>query len=208
VSGHRRRPPSAGCGTLGGMRRWVIASSGVAPVALIGGWTWAAALQGPSYDSLRDTISALAARDATDRGVMTAGLAVLGLCHLATAAGLVEAGVAARTVLAVGGAATLAVAALPQPAAGHVPAATVGFVALSAWPALSQLPGRRAGYGASLVLAGLLGWLATQLRGGDLLGLSERALAGTQAIWPLIVAGLLLRRRRALRPQPIRPATS
>jgi uncharacterized protein DUF998 len=71
------------------MRRWVIGSSGLAPVALIGGWTWAAALQGPGYDSLRDTISALAARDATDRGVMTAGLAVLGLCHLATAAGLV-----------------------------------------------------------------------------------------------------------------------
>lgn len=190
------------------MRRWVIGSSGLAPVALIGGWTWAAALQGPGYDSLRDTISALAARDATDRGVMTAGLAVLGLCHLATAAGLVEAGPVARAILAVGGAATLAVAALPQPSSGHVPAATIGFVALAAWPAASRLPGPRGGYGASVVLAGLLGWLALELGGGDLLGLSERVLAGTQALWPFVVAGLLLRRRRAVGRQPVRPATS
>jgi Protein of unknown function (DUF998) len=189
------------------VRRWVIVSSSVAPIALIGGWTWAAALQGSSYDSLRDTISALAARDATDRWVMTAGLAVLGLCHLATAAGLVEVGVAARSILAVGGAATVAVAALPQPSAGHVPAATVGFVALALWPAASQLPGRRVGYGVSLVLVGLLGWLAVELRGGDLLGLSERALAGTQALWPFTVACLVLRRCGVMR-QPVRPATN
>jgi hypothetical membrane protein len=204
------------------VRRWVIVSSSLAPVVLIGGWTWAAALQGPSYDSLRDTISALAARGAADRWVMTAGLAVLGLSHLATAAGLVEAGVAARSILAIGGAATLAVAALAQPSAGHVPAATVGFIALAGWPAASRLPRRRVGYGASLVLAGLLGWLAVELRGGDLLGLSERVLAGSQALWPLVVAGLLLRRREAVieagigavtgagtvTEEPVRPPTS
>ena len=60
----------------------------VAPVALIGGWTWGAARQPSSYSAVSQTISALAARDATDRWIMTAGLAVLGLAHVGTAVGL------------------------------------------------------------------------------------------------------------------------
>jgi hypothetical membrane protein len=179
------------------MRRWVLPSAIVGPVALIGGWTVAAARQPAGYDAVRDTISALAADGATDRWIMTTGLAVLGASYLATAAGLTEAALPGRTLLGIGGAATLAVAALPQPTAGHVPAATVAFVTLALWPALSDLPTRRAGVVASAALLVLLGWLGLELSDGTLLGLSERVLAGAEALWPLAVAVSLRRRVHA-----------
>jgi hypothetical membrane protein len=167
------------------VHRWALASAGIAPVALIGGWTWAGAVQPDGYDPLRDTISALAAHGATDRWIMTIGLAMLGACHLVTAAGLSDAGPLSRAVLAVGGAATIGVAALPQPSAGHVPAATLGFVALAVWPAVSQLPWRRSARGAAVLLVAMLAWLAWELQGGSLLGLSERVVAGAEALCPL-----------------------
>lgn len=170
-------------------------SATAAPLALVGGWTLAQTRQPPSYDALRDTISALAAEGATDPWIMTAGLAVLGACHLATAAGLPEIGTAARAVLGFGGAATIAVAALPQPNAGHVPAATGAFVALAVWPALSRLAPRRAGRLAAAGLIALLGWLAVDLRIETTLGLSERALAAAEALCPLAFAALVIRRR-------------
>jgi hypothetical membrane protein len=178
----------------------VIVSAGLAPVALIGGWSLAASRQPTSYDPVQDTISALAAHGAADRWVMTTGLAVLGVCHMATAAGLSEAGVGGRALLAAGGAATAAVAALPQPNAAHVPAATVGFVALALWPGASPVPSRRVAAMASAVLLALLGWLAVELRRGELLGLSERVLAGAEAFWPLIVTLTLVARRRIVAP--------
>ncbi len=170
-------------------------SAGLGPVALVGGWSLAASRQPSGYDPVRDTISALAAHGATDRWVMTTGLAVLGVCYLGTAAGLSEAGRGARGLLAAGGAATVAVAALPQPNVGHVPAATVGFVALALWPVSSHLPGRRAAALATGVLLTLLVWLGVQLRHGEVVGLSERLLAGAESFWPLIAVLALLRQR-------------
>jgi hypothetical membrane protein len=170
-------------------------SASVAPLALIGGWSVAAARQPSSYDSVRDTISALAAHGAADPWIMTIGLAVLGVCHLATAAGLTEAAILGRALLAVGGIATIAVSALPQPSAGHTPAATVGFVALALWPAASGIPGHRTARTVTIGLIALLGWLLTELHDGDLLGLSERILAGAQALWPLAVALALAKHR-------------
>ena len=180
------------------MRRWTPASAALAPVALIGGWTVAAARQPGSFDPVRDTISALAASGARDPWVMTTGLAVLGACHVATAAGLEEARPLGRAVLALGGAAAVLVAALPQPSPGHLPAATVSFVALAGWPAVSGVPTRRAGLLAAGGLTALLVWLGTQLGDGPVLGLSERVVAGAQALWPLVAVALTRRvwRRR------------
>ena len=175
-------------------------SAGVAPVALIGGWSLAASRQPASYHAVEDTISALAAHGATDRWIMTAGLAVLGVCHMTTASGLTEANISGRALLAAGGAATAAVAALPQPAAGHLPAAAVGFVALALWPAASRVPGPRAACMATAVLLVLLGWLAIELRRGHVVGLSERLLAGAEAFWPLVVALAFIWRQRHLAP--------
>ncbi|MDQ3988492.1 MAG: DUF998 domain-containing protein [Actinomycetota bacterium] len=183
---------------------WALLSSAAAPVLLIGGWQLGAARQPPGFDPVTQTISALAAYGATDRWIMTAGLAGLGGCHLVTAFGLRPAALPGRLLLAIGGAATVLVAVFPQPEGGsspaHILAAGVAFAALSLWPALAWRRSGRAplrpavSIGAAVVLLGLLGWFATELYGdGVLIGLSERALAGSQALWPLAV--VLLARR-------------
>jgi hypothetical membrane protein len=167
------------------VRRWALASSATAPVALIGGWTLAQTRQPASYDAVTGTISALAARGAHDAWLMTGALAVTGVCHVLTSAGLVEARPAGRAVLAVGGVATALVAVFPQPSAAHFPVATTAFVALAVWPAASGVPSRRRALLASVALLALLGWLGVEIGGGDRLGLSERVLAGAESLWPL-----------------------
>ncbi len=182
------------------MRRipwWAVASAGVAPVLLIGGWSLAEARQPPGYNPIRDTISALAALGATDRWVMTSALAGLGACHVVTATGLRPARRGGRIVLGAGGAATVLVAAFPQPAHGnsaaHTVAATVAFVSLGAWPVLAArrrapvpLMRRLPSALASGVLLGLVVWFAAELHGGQR-GLAERVASGAQALWPLLV---------------------
>ena len=176
------------------MRAWVPVSATLAPAALIGGWSVAASRQANGYSSARDTISALAGQGATDGYIMASGLAMLGLCHVATAAGFTDIGRTSRAVLAIGGVATVVVAALPQPNTGHVPAATVGFLALAVWPGASRLRFRGARATAVILLC-LLAWLALELRGGSLLGLSERVLAGAEAFTPLAFAAVVIGRR-------------
>jgi hypothetical membrane protein len=177
---------------------WAVVSSLLAPVALIGGWQWAAALQPVGYDPVRDTISALAAHGAHDRWVMTTGLAVLGVCHLVTGAGLRVARPVGRSLLAVGGVGTVLVAALPQPAhgssLGHTLAATVAFLALACWPlaastsgGVSAVPRLPVSAAVTTVLLVLLVVFFVQLHGGGHSGLAERLLAGAQSLWPAAV---------------------
>jgi hypothetical membrane protein len=156
----------------------------------------AAARQPAGYDSVRDTISVLAGRGATDRWVMTSALAGLGACHIATAFGLRPVGTAGRAVLATGGVATLFVAGIPLPAEGssrgHAIAAGTSFLALGAWPIFAA---RRSSSNTSqrvdvsLVVSGLLlglvAWFVIELR-RNRSGLAERAAAGAQALWPLV----------------------
>lgn len=205
-----------------GVPLWGLVSAALAPVLLIGGWSLAASVQPRGFDSVRDTISQLAAVGMPHRWVMSAALAGLGLCHVVTAAALRPAAVAGRSVLAVGGAATLLVAANPLPAGGggsqaHTAAATVAFVALSLWPALARRrhPAEDSdrsdaswqgalGAGPRLVaavfLTALLLWFFATLRSGSTdVGLSERATAGAQAVWPLAVVLSLRRRDSTLR---------
>ena len=179
---------------------WGLASSLAAPVLLIGGWTWAASRQRGGFDPMVQTISALAARDADDRWLMTTALLGLGACHLTTAAALRGAARPGRLVLAVGGVATVLVAVLPLPAgagssAAHTAAAGTSFAALGAWPLLA---GRRDG-GAALaplasvvagvVLLGLVGWFVVELAAdSDRVGLAERVAAGAQSVWPCVAA--------------------
>jgi hypothetical membrane protein len=176
---------------------WAVASAALAPLALVGGWTLAAARQPGHFSPSHQTISALAARGATDRWIMTAGLATLGACHVVTALGLRPARRTGRWLLAGGGVATAVVAAAPQPEHGsapvHLVAAGVGFVTLSLWPVFaSRATGPavlrlRTGVAASAVLLTLLGWLAVEIGDDHLVGFSERMLAGAQALWPLVV---------------------
>lgn len=184
----------------------IVISSAAAPVLLIGGWTVAAYRQPAGFDSTVDTISALAGLGATDRWLMTAALAAVGICHVITAWGLTAAAVPGRVVLALGGVATALVAAFPLPVAGPAPVHAVvagfAFVLLAVWPAVAwrrhepRHPVLRpvVSAGAALVLLGLVGWFTVTLTTGDRTGLAERVAAGAQACWPLIVTWSLRRR--------------
>ena len=179
---------------------WGLVSATAAPVLLIGGWTVAAARQRGGFDPVVETISALAARGADDRWVMTTALAGLGLCHLTTALALRGAATPGRVVLGVGGVATVLVAAFPQPggdgsSAAHTAAAGVAFVALAGWPLLATDPdggpalSRPASVAAGAVLLGLVGWFFAELAAdSSRVGVSERVTAGAQAVWPMVVA--------------------
>jgi hypothetical protein len=177
---------------------WAKASAAAAPVLLIGGWTAAAARQPDGFDPISQTISALAARGATDRWLMTAALGAVGVSYAMTALGLRDAALPGRVVLGCGGLATVGVAAFPLSESGqsvaHTAAASIAFVSVAAWPAVGGR--RRAGLPAGLrrpvaraaaaVLLGLVGWFAVELN-GPRTGLAERVAAGAQALWPLAV---------------------
>ncbi len=180
---------------------WGQLSATAAPVLLVGGWTWAASRQRGGFDPLVQTISALAAHGADDRWLMTTALAGLGACHLTTALALRPAATTGRVVLGLGGVATLLIAAFPQPADGggsaaHTAAAGVAFMSLGAWPLLAgrsvsaDWPLRPAtSVAAGAVLLGLVGWFFLELvADSERVGLSERAAAGAQAVWPLLAA--------------------
>jgi hypothetical protein len=186
---------------------WAVLSSACAPVLLIGGWELAAARQPEGFDPVRETISALASRGATDAWLMTTALAGVGVCHTITAAGLVPAAVAGRALLAIGGVATVALAALPQPVTGdsvaHVATAAVALSMLSLWPALAWRGGgqlrREVWWLAATGLLGLLGWFGIgYFTASPRIGLSERLLTAAQALWPL-AAVLVARRQQGAR---------
>ncbi|MGH3766634.1 MAG: DUF998 domain-containing protein [Pseudonocardiaceae bacterium] len=182
---------------------WAVLSSASAPVLLIGGWQLAATRQLGGFNPVTQTISALASRGATDPWFMTTALVGVGVCHIITAAGLTPVALPGRLLLATGGAATVVLAGFPLPATGespvHVAAASVAFSTLSLWPVFAGRrhgpPGPGISRIAGSVLLGLLGWFGLEfVTEGPRIGLSERFLAGAQALWPL-VAVLLARRR-------------
>jgi hypothetical membrane protein len=168
---------------------WGVVSAAAAPVLLAGGWTVAAARQPRGFDPVVRSISSLAAQGAADRWIMTLALALVGVCHLTTAAAL--AGTVAppgRALLAAGGAATGLVAAFPLGRASETPhelAAGFAFLALAAWPALSgRGPGQ---WVAAVILLALVGWFFAELAsGGTPVGLAERAAALAQTTWPFL----------------------
>ena len=190
------------------VRWWALLSAGTAPVALIGGWLVAEALQPPGYSPVAQTISALAAYGATDRWVMTLALYVVGACHVVTSLGLPVAALPGRVVLAGGGVATVLVAVFPEPAGGgssadHVAAATVAIVALAVWPALASSSGagrpwllaRVPSVMVTALLLVLGAWFLAELNsGGGQVGFAERVLTGVQTLVPLAVAVAAYRR--------------
>ncbi|MCW2505658.1 MAG: integral rane protein [Actinomycetia bacterium] len=168
---------------------WGVASSALAPILLVGGWTVAAAQQPPGYDPVVRSISSLAAADAHSRWIMTLALALVGACHLTTAAALAgSAPRRARGVLAAGGATTGLVAAFPLGTGAdsvHALVASVAFLSLAVWPALL---GDRIDLAAAAILVALVVWFGAELYGGGhRVGLAERAAAGAQSLWPLAV---------------------
>ena len=204
TSGHARGDRGVPCFAYGGRRAGCAVVGrdlvGAAPVLLIGGWTVAAGLQPRSFNPVADTISALAAEDATDRWVMTFALLGLGACYVVTALALRPAASPGRLILAIGGVATILVAANPEPAGSgslpHTVWAAIAFIAVAVWPAVSLGRGPSVPRGlrppacvsATAIMLGLLVWFYVELSmGGRHLGLTERVLAGAEAVWPLAV---------------------
>jgi hypothetical membrane protein len=191
---------------------WGVVSSAVAPVLLISGWTVAASLQ-PRFDPVRDTVSALAAQDATDRWVMTLTFVLVGGCYIVTALALRPAGATGRLILIAGAVAGLMVAANPEHPGDayplpHIIAASAGLAGLVTWPAGAWRRGSAVPWGlrpavaaaAVAVLFALVLWFGAELilRSGQL-GLAERFAGGAQAVWPLAVV-ISCRIRRPCRP--------
>lgn len=178
---------------------WGLVSSAASPVLLIGGWTIAAMLQ-PSFNSVKDTVSALAALGATDRWVMTLVFLAVGACDIVTGAALRPAASAGRLILIAGAVAGMLVAAYPEHAGSssvpHAIWASLGFAGLAAWPTGAWRRGPSVPWGLRpAVCAGavavqliLLAWFVAELvTGAGQVGLAERVVSGTQAIWPLVV---------------------
>jgi hypothetical membrane protein len=191
---------------------WGVLPAAAAPVLLVGGWTVAAALQPGSFNQIASTISALAARGAADRWVMTLAFLGVGACYVITGLALRPAAAPGRLLLMIGGVATALVAANPVTAGRggslpHTLAAGAAFIALAAWPLLGRRPGSSVPAllrpavcaGAAAALLGLLVWFGVELStGGGQVGLAERAAAGAQALWPLAVMLSCYRRQSRL----------
>jgi hypothetical membrane protein len=177
-----------------------MASAALLPLVMIGGWLAAEALQPPSYNPVRSTISGLAGLGGTDRWIMTGALLVVGACYFVTAAGLPGVRVPARIVLMVAGLSSIGIAVSPEPVRGSTPQhlawTSLGAVAITVWPAFTarRAPARplilrsRGAAAVTTVFLALLAWLIFETQGGTALGLAERLVSAVQVTWPFVVA--------------------
>jgi hypothetical membrane protein len=184
---------------------WALLSSGAAPVLLVGGWLTASALQPAGYEPLTQTISSLAAQGATDRWLMTAVLAAIGVCYIVTAYGLHMVRKAARVALVFGGVCTMLLAFSPEPDGSsslrHIVISGIGFTAMAIWPCLAierapDTPWPLRGAISTLFTATVLvsaAWFLVELHAHAEAGLAERVLTAMQALWPLTVVTCLRR---------------
>jgi hypothetical protein len=170
-----------------------------APVLLIGSWLLAP-IGLPKYDSLRQTISDLAAGDSKRRIPMTLVFSLAGLCHVVTAFSLPNFSISGRVILALGGISLMGVAKYPlltmeSSLRAHTAWATVHFTTMSCWPlfAISNDATWIQSWEGSVFSVTIMGamciWFVLSLRNSKLLvGLSERFMSGANVLWPLFLA--------------------
>ncbi len=184
------------------MPRWGVVTAVAAPVLLAAGWTIAARLQPDGFDPVSQTISELAADDATDQWVMTAAIIGTGVAQIATAISLRPVPGPGRLLLATGGVFTILIALNPLPAGGegstaHAVVAAGSFGALALWPFVSWRSGDEVPWalrrGVAIAAgAGLVAATAWFFRGvlteSANVGLVERVDALLLNLWPLVVA--------------------
>jgi hypothetical protein len=192
---------------------WVPVSAGLSSALLTIAWLIGDAVQPTSYSPLRQTVSVVAGYGATDRWIVTGALYVIGVCHLATAAGLRALTLRARVGLVVAGLAAIGIAASPQPVSGsraqHLIFTCIGAIAITVWPALaaqrrapaSILVSARVSTIVSLGFLILLSWTVVETQGGANLGLAERVSSAIQTGWPFAVA---INLRRTTRTDPVK----
>jgi hypothetical membrane protein len=189
---------------------WGVASSTLAPVLLIGGWTAAADLQPLPFDPVSRSISALATEGMPYRWLITIALLGVGTCEIITGFGLQQAEDKGRILLILGGVSGVLIAANPQLQHGGSPVheifSFVGVIVMTIWPlaAIRREPGApyalrpRFAWSYAIFTVALLLWFTSQLFHGPMLGLAERVVTADQTLWPLIVVlSVLTVRRRA-----------
>ena len=195
---------------------WGIASSGLAPVFLIAGWTIAADLQPTPFDAVSRSISTLAMQEMPYRWIVTAGILGVGICNVVTGLALRAAADGGRLLLIAGGVCSVLIAVNPQhPHGGSVSHETfslLGVLIMTLWPvaAIRRISGAplglqpRVAYAAAGLNLGLLLWFTVELFHGPQLGLAERAVAADQALWPFVVVlTVVAARSRASEPAHI-----
>lgn len=179
---------------------WAPLSAVLAPLVLLVGWGYAGSMT-PGFDRVAQPWSDLWAANAPNRWVMTAAVAAVGACHIATAVGLRPVDPAGRWLLGVGGGFMLLWAATPNHFVGryflgHTFSGVLTFACLSLWAAVSARVGphlpfvlRRpvaasaSGIGLLLLVVTFLGIIT----GAPNLGVREGALMVWTALWPLAV---------------------
>ncbi len=178
---------------------WGIASSVLAPVILIGGWTLAADLQPVPFNAIQRSISALGAVGMPYRWVIAVTLIGVGICHVTTGIALRAAAETGRSLLVIGGISSILIAVNPQPRGGgslaHEAFSLVGVVVMTIWPLAAVRRDWSAPFGlrpAAVVVVTaftltLLVWFTFELFHGPELGLAERTVTADQSIWPLLV---------------------
>ena len=192
---------------------WGVASSLLAPVILVGGWTVAADLQPAPFDAVQRSISALGAVGMPYRWIIAVALLGVGVCHTITGIALRSAADAGRALLVTGGISSVLIAVNAQPRHGgslaHEAFSLLGVVVMTIWPVAAMRRDRGAPFGlrpavagtATAVTLGMLLWFTIELFHGPELGLAERTVTADQSIWPLmVVMSVLAARQRALVP--------
>ena len=200
---------------------WGVASSVLAPVLLIGGWTVAADLQPVPFDAVSRSISSLAAQGMPYRWVITSALLGVGICNFVTGLALRPAAEAGRILLILGGICSMLIAAYPQHSHSGSPAheafSVAGVVLMTIWPVAAvrrdadapYFLQARVAYLAMLVNLGLLAWFTAELFNGPLLGLAERAVTADQTTWPLaVVLSVVIASARATQPVELESAVT
>jgi hypothetical membrane protein len=198
---------------------WGVASSVLAPVLLIGGWTVAADLQPAPFDAVSRSISSLAAEGMPDRWLITSALLGVGICNFVTGLALKPAAEAGRVLLILGGVCSMLIAAYPQHSHSgspeHEAFSALGVVLMTIWPiaAIRRDPSApyclrpRTAYLAVLFNLALLVWFTIELFNGPLLGLAERAVTADQSLWPLaVVVSVIAGGAGALQPAELESA--
>ncbi|MFC7490833.1 MULTISPECIES: DUF998 domain-containing protein [unclassified Knoellia] len=182
-----------------GRPRGALLSATTAVVALVGGWTWAATQQPAGFDSVRESISALAAVETPHRWIMTVALVLTGLAHIGSAVMLPGLRRAGRGVLGAAGLATIGVALVPLPSRSdgslaHTLIASASFVLLAIWPwfaadrSSTALVRPGVARPAAAVMLALVASLTVGARAGMPFGAHERVVAALLALWPLATA--------------------
>jgi hypothetical membrane protein len=189
---------------------WGVASSALAPVVLISGWTVAADLQPAPFNAVLRSISALGAVGMPYRWVIAIALLGVGVCHATTGIALRPAAEPGRALLVIGGISSIFIAVNPQPLHGgslaHEAFSLVGLVVMTIWPlaAIRREPGAPFGLRPPAAIAitcvtlFVEAWFVIELFHGPELGLAERTVTADQSIWPLLVVMSVLSTRQRL----------